>query len=69
MVVTWFLAQLAVSNFVIGLMGPMRMVLWYIPQIVVSSYLQRQPYKMPGVSRDGRIAYGDDAGDWPSPSR
>lgn len=47
MVVTWFLAQLAVSNFVIGLMGPMRMVIWYIPQIVVSSYLQRQPYKLP----------------------
>ena len=47
MVVTWFLAQLAVSNFVIGLMGPMRMVIWYIPQIFVSSYLQRQPYKLP----------------------
>lgn len=47
MVVTWFLAQLSVSNFLIGLMGPMRMVLWYIPQIAVSSYMQRQPYKIP----------------------
>ena len=47
MVVTWFLTQLAASNFLIGLMGPMRMIVWYIPQIFISSYLQRQPRKLP----------------------
>ncbi len=47
MVITWFLTQLAVSNFLIGLMGPMRMIVWYIPQIFVSGYLQRQPRKLP----------------------
>lgn len=47
MVITWFLTQLDVSNFLIGLMGPMRMIVWYIPQIFASGHLQRQPRKLP----------------------
>ena len=47
MVITWFLAQLGVSNWVIGLVSPIRNGGWFLPQIFVSGYLQRQPRKMP----------------------
>lgn len=47
MVLSWFLVQLGVSNFVIGLVTPIRNGGWFLPQIFVSGYLQRQPRKMP----------------------
>ena len=47
MVITWFLAQLGVSNWVIGLVSPIRNGGWFLPQIFVSGYLQRQPRQMP----------------------
>ena len=47
MVIAWFLAQLGVSNWVIGLVSPIRNGGWFLPQIFVSGYLQRQPRKMP----------------------
>jgi MFS family permease len=47
MVMSWFLSQLGASNFLIGLVGPIRNGCWFLPQIFVSGYLQRLPHKMP----------------------
>ena len=47
MVFTWFLAQLGASNFLIGLVLPIRQTGWFIPQIFASGYVQRQPRKLP----------------------
>lgn len=47
MVIAWFLVQLGVANAVIGLVGPARQFCWLIPQIFISSYLQRQRHKLP----------------------
>lgn len=46
-VLTWFLAQLGVSNFVIGLVSPIRMGSSFLLQIPVSGYLQQRRYKLP----------------------
>ena len=46
-VLTWFLAQLGASNWLIGLISPIRLGGWFFPQIFVSGYLQRQPCKLP----------------------
>ncbi|MDF1512428.1 MAG: hypothetical protein P1S60_01335 [Anaerolineae bacterium] len=47
MVLTWFLAQLEVSNIWIGLISPLRMGSSFILQLFVSGYLERKPYKLP----------------------
>lgn len=46
-VLTWFVQRLGGSNFLVGLVGPMRDVGWYLPQLYVSHRLQREPRKMP----------------------
>ena len=46
-VLAWFLIQLGVSNFYIGLISPIRMGSSFLLQIFVSGYLQRQPHKLP----------------------
>jgi MFS family permease len=46
-VLTWFLIQLGVSNFYIGLISPIRMGSSFLLQIFVSGYLQQKPYKLP----------------------
>jgi len=47
MVLTWFLSQLGASNFVIGLVSPIRYGGWFLPQLFVSGYLQRLEHKLP----------------------
>ena len=45
-VLTWFLSQLGAGAFVIGLLTPMQNVGWFLPQLLMSNYVQRQPRKM-----------------------
>jgi len=46
-VLTWFVQRLGGSNFLIGLVGPMRDTGWFLPQLFVAHRLQREPRKMP----------------------
>ena len=46
-VMAWFLIQLGVPNFYIGLVSPIRMGSSFLLQILVSGYLQQRPYKLP----------------------
>ena len=46
-VLTWFVQQLGGSNFLIGLVGPLRDAGWFLPQLFISHPLQRQPLKQP----------------------
>ncbi len=45
MVLTWFLTQLNAANFWIGMIAPVRYGSWFLPQLFVSGYMQRQPRK------------------------
>lgn len=47
LVLSWFASQLTGSNFLIGLIGPIRDGGWFLPQLLVSGYLQRQRRKLP----------------------
>lgn len=46
-VLTWFVQRLGGSNFLIGLVGPLRDTGWFLPQLFVAHRLQREPRKMP----------------------
>ena len=46
-VLTWFVQQLGGSNFLIGLVGPMRDAGWFLPQLFVSKWQERHSLKMP----------------------
>jgi MFS family permease len=46
-VLTWFVQQLGGSNFLIGLVGPLRDAGWFLPQLFISHWLQRAPLKQP----------------------
>lgn len=46
-VLTWFVQKLGGSNFLVGLVGPMRDAGWYLPQLFVAHRLQREPRKLP----------------------
>ncbi len=50
-VLTWFVQQLGGSNFLIGLVGPMRDAGWFLPQLFISHHLQREPLKQPMYRR------------------
>jgi MFS family permease len=50
-VLTWFVERLGGSNFLIGLVGPMRDAGWFLPQLFVSHRLQREPLKLPQYRR------------------
>jgi MFS family permease len=54
-VLTWFVQQLGGSNFLIGLVGPMRDAGWFLPQLFVSHHLQREPLKMPLYRRAAAV--------------
>jgi MFS family permease len=54
-VLTWFVQQLGGSNFLIGLVGPMRDAGWFLPQLFVSHPLQRKPYKLPLYRRAAAV--------------
>ena len=47
LVLTWFLSQLGASSLLIGLVSPIRSGGWFLPQILVSGYVQRRERKMP----------------------
>ncbi len=47
LVLSWFVSQLTTSNFLIGLIVPIQHGGWFLPQLVVSSYLQRRQRKLP----------------------
>jgi MFS family permease len=54
-VLTWFVQQLGGSNFLIGLVGPMRDAGWFLPQLFVSHPLQRKPFKLPLYRRAAAV--------------
>jgi MFS family permease len=62
MVITWFLAQLGVSNLLIGLVSPIRMGSSFLLQILVSGYLQRRPHKLPFYRAMAVVRFADLAG-------
>ena len=43
----WFVSQLTDRNFLIGLLNPIRLGGWFLPQFLVSGYLQRRERKLP----------------------
>ncbi len=47
MVLTWFLSQLGASNLLIGFVWPLRFGASFLLQMLVSGYVERQPYKRP----------------------
>jgi len=50
LVLRWFVSQLTTSNFLIGLIMPIQHGGWFLPQLVISSYLQRRQRKLPFYS-------------------
>ncbi len=46
LVLTWFLSQLTGPNLLIGLPAPIRNAGWFLPQLLVSGYVQRQERKL-----------------------
>lgn len=54
-VLTWFVQQLGGSNFLIGLVGPMRDAGWFLPQLFISHRLQREPLKIPLYRRAAAV--------------
>ncbi len=54
-VLPWFVQQLSGSNFLIGLVGPMRDAGWFLPQLFTSHRLQREPLKMPLYRRAAAV--------------
>lgn len=47
LVLTNFISKLTTSNFLIGLVVPLRDASWYLPQLLVSSYLQYRDRALP----------------------
>lgn len=54
-VLTWFVQQLGGSNFLIGLVGPLRDAGWFLPQLFISHRLQREPLKQPLYRRAAAV--------------
>jgi len=54
-VLTWFVQQLGGSNFLIGLVGPMRDAGWFLPQLFISQRSQRQPLQGPLYRRAAAV--------------
>lgn len=54
-VLTWFVQQLGGSNFLIGLVGPMRDAGWFLPQLFISHRLQRERLEMPLYRRAAAV--------------
>ncbi len=58
LVLTWFVSQLTPSNLLVSLLIPVEQGGWYLPQLILSGYLQRRPrtlpvYRLAGVFRAG----------------
>lgn len=56
-VLPWFVQQLGGSNFLIGLVGPMRDAGWYLPQLFASRWLERASHKLPLYRRMALIRF------------
>jgi MFS family permease len=54
-VLTWFVQQLGGSNFLIGLVGPMRDAGWFLPQLFLSHRQQRQALQRPMYRRSAAV--------------
>jgi MFS family permease len=54
-VLTWFVSSLTSSNFIIGLISPLGMIGWFLPQLFVSERVQRMERKMPMYVLGGAI--------------
>ncbi|MCK4317107.1 MAG: hypothetical protein KAX24_15175, partial [Anaerolineae bacterium] len=50
LILTWFVSQLTSSNLLIGLVAPMGNAGWFLPQIFVSTRVQRMQRKMPSYT-------------------
>lgn len=47
LVLSWFVSQLTASSFLVGLIAPIRNGGWFLPQLLISGYVQRQERKLP----------------------
>jgi MFS family permease len=47
LVLTWFVSQLTPSNLLVGLVAPLGQACWFLPQVFVSTHIQRVKRKMP----------------------
>jgi MFS family permease len=47
LVLTWFVSQLTHSNLLVGLVTPLGQACWFLPQVFVSTHIQRVERKMP----------------------
>ena len=47
LVMSWFISQLTSSSLLVGLVSPIRNAGWFLPQLFISGYAQRQERKMP----------------------
>jgi MFS family permease len=47
LVLTWLASQLTSSNFLIGLVVPINQGGWFLPQLLISGYLQGREHKLP----------------------
>lgn len=50
LVLTWFVSRLTSSNLLIGMVTPLGQACWFLPQIFVSTRIQRMERKMRGYS-------------------
>ncbi|MGD2104415.1 MAG: MFS transporter [Anaerolineae bacterium] len=50
LVLTWFVSQLTPSNLLVGMVAPLGQACWFLPQVFVSTRIQRMERKMPGYS-------------------
>jgi len=50
LVLTWFVSQLTSSNLLVGLVAPLGNAGWFLPQIFVSTRIQRMARKMPSYT-------------------
>jgi MFS family permease len=57
-VLTFFVSLLTSSKFLIGLVAPIRVSTWFLPQLLVSGYIQRQPRKIRVYGLIGVIRVG-----------
>jgi predicted MFS family arabinose efflux permease len=60
LVMTWFVSELTRSNLLISLLMPLDQGGWYLPQLLLSGYLQRLPrtlpvYRIAGAVRSGAM--------------
>lgn len=58
LVMTWFVSELTRSNLLISLLMPLDQGGWYLPQLLLSGYLQRLPRTLPVYRIAGAVRTG-----------